>query len=113
MYDFYSNDVFAPLVALLRGVAVTTHGTPFYAGWGLTRDLAPRPSRRTRTLSLDELVAGALILYPRYLDPATELPCPPELLVRRFLAQSTARATPLTRLRAWQGRVRAAVARRT
>ena len=28
--------------ALLRGRDVTTHGTPFYAGWGLTRDLAPR-----------------------------------------------------------------------
>jgi capsular polysaccharide export protein len=29
--------------ALLRGVPVTVHGVPFYAGWGLTRDLAPVP----------------------------------------------------------------------
>lgn len=60
--------------ALVRGLKVTTHGLPFYAGWGLTTDRRELP-RRTRKLSLDELVAGALILYPRYADPATGLPC--------------------------------------
>ena len=25
-----------------------------------------------------------MILYPRYLDPVTELPCPPEILLRRL-----------------------------
>jgi capsular polysaccharide export protein len=54
--------------ALLRGLPVVTHGRPFYAGWGLTTDRHPLP-RRTRLLSLDELVAGALLLYPRYVDP--------------------------------------------
>ncbi len=53
--------------ALLRGKETTCYGQPFYAGWGLTQDKAPLP-RRTRILSLDELVAGALILYPRYLS---------------------------------------------
>lgn len=53
--------------ALLRGKAVTCHGQPFYAGWGLTADKMPL-SRRARRLSLDELVAGALILYPRYMS---------------------------------------------
>jgi capsular polysaccharide export protein len=53
--------------ALLRGKDVTTHGQPFYAGWGLTADLLP-PQRRSRSLSLDELVAGALILYPLYIS---------------------------------------------
>lgn len=52
--------------ALLRGTPVTTHGLPFYAGWGLTEDVC-RTSRRQRTLTLDMLVAGALILYPRYI----------------------------------------------
>ena len=52
--------------ALLRGKAVTCHGQPFYAGWGLTTDTVPI-ARRTRRLSLDELVAGALLLYPMYL----------------------------------------------
>lgn len=68
--------------ALLRGKPVTTRGLPFYAGWGLTDD--PGCPRRTRRLTLDELVAGALILYPRYIDPVTGLPCAPEVLVRRL-----------------------------
>lgn len=91
--------------ALVRGVEVTTHGVPFFAGWGLTRDLGPVPARRTRALSLDALVAGVLILYPRYLDPVTALPCPVEILVDRFLTQSMPRGSWLTRLRALQGRV--------
>jgi capsular polysaccharide export protein len=52
---------------LLRGKRVTTHGQPFYAGWGLTTDFLPL-ERRSRRLSLDELVAGALILYPLYIS---------------------------------------------
>ena len=40
---------------------------PFYAGWGLTHD-RERCSRRQRQLSLDELVHGALIDYPRYVS---------------------------------------------
>lgn len=75
--------------ALLRGCDVTCHGTPFYAGWGLTRDLGEVPPGRGRTLSLEELAAGVLILYPRYLDPVTLLPCPPEILVQR-MAQNDA-----------------------
>jgi capsular polysaccharide export protein len=51
--------------ALLRGITVVTHGRPFYAGWGLTDDQCPCP-RRTRRLSLDQLVVGALLRYPRY-----------------------------------------------
>jgi capsular polysaccharide export protein len=53
--------------SLLRGKRVICYGQPFYAGWGLTEDIVPH-FRRTRRLSLDELVAGALILYPRYFD---------------------------------------------
>lgn len=53
--------------ALLRGKPVVCYGLPFYAGWGLTRDALHEP-RRQRRLSLDELVAGALILYPRYVS---------------------------------------------
>lgn len=57
--------------ALLRGKQVVTYGQPFYAGWGLTTDVAENPTafvRRTRNLSLDELVAGALLRYPIYWD---------------------------------------------
>jgi capsular polysaccharide export protein len=56
--------------ALLRGKTVATYGQPFYAGWGLTEDAVP-VGRRTRKLSLDELVAGALILYPIYISRTT------------------------------------------
>jgi capsular polysaccharide export protein len=69
--------------ALLRGIPVTCWGAPFYAGWGLTEDRLPVP-RRVRRLALDELVAGALILYPRCIDPLTRLPCPPEILLERM-----------------------------
>lgn len=51
--------------ALLRGKRVTCYGQPFYSGWGLTMDILTNP-RRSRLLSLDELVAGALIEYPLY-----------------------------------------------
>jgi capsular polysaccharide export protein len=54
--------------ALLRGKPVTCWGHPFYAGWGLTKDSAAHP-RRSRTLNLDELVAGALLRYPVYVCP--------------------------------------------
>jgi capsular polysaccharide export protein len=53
--------------ALLRGKPVVTYGQPFYAGWGLTQDHQP-VARRTRRLTLDALVAGVLLLYPRYVD---------------------------------------------
>ncbi|AUL48316.1 protein involved in capsular polysaccharide export [Bordetella trematum] len=52
---------------LLRGKHVVTYGLPFYAGWGLTEDKIAA-QRRTRTLTLDELVAGTLLLYPTYWD---------------------------------------------
>ncbi|WP_327195761.1 capsular polysaccharide export protein, LipB/KpsS family [Novosphingobium sp. Leaf2] len=98
--------------ALLRGRDVTCHGTPFYAGWGLTRDLGAVPERRGRALSLDALVAGVLILYPRYLDPVSGLPCPPEVLVGR-MANATAvnRLGWVAPLRRWQGRLMTALRR--
>ena len=81
--------------ALLRGVAVTTLGAPFYAGWGLTRDLGDVPQRRRDHLrSLDQkglpapdlihLTYAALIAYPRYFDPITRQPCPPEVALLRL-----------------------------
>lgn len=61
--------------ALLRGKPVTTWGMPFYAGWGLTEDRAPNAiaaARRTRRLSVDEIVAGALLHYPVYWNSVNE-----------------------------------------
>jgi capsular polysaccharide export protein len=53
--------------ALLQGKRVTCYGQPFYAGWGLTHDRLPN-ARRQRKLSLEALVAGALIEYPLYMS---------------------------------------------
>ena len=63
--------------ALLRGRKVVCYGQPFYAGWGLTTDVHP-PERRRRLLSLDALVAGALILYPRYFSQSGSADSTPE-----------------------------------
>lgn len=72
--------------AILRGLTVTTHGQPFYAGWGLTEDLVPI-RRRARQLTVDQLVAVALLAYPRYVDPVTGLPAPAEIVVERLSQQ--------------------------
>ena len=60
--------------ALLRGKKVFTYGMPFYAGWGLTTDYR-QCKRRTTVRTLDELVAVALILFPRYISPKTGAFC--------------------------------------
>ena len=57
--------------ALLRGKRVVVYGMPFYAGWGLTHDMETQPAtaqRRARVLTIEELVAGALLRYPLYWD---------------------------------------------
>ncbi len=87
--------------ALLRRRRVVVYGRPFYAGWGLTADLAS--ADRGRRLALEELVAGALILYPRYLDPVTRLPCPPEIILERLDAPELWRPGPLVIGRRLQG----------
>jgi capsular polysaccharide export protein len=87
--------------ALLRRLRVVVYGRPFYSGWGLTvDDLAVDRGRR---LTLEELVAGALILYPRYLDPVTRLPCSPEIVIERFDTPQLWRPGPLVIGRRIQG----------
>ena len=70
--------------ALIRGVKVTTLGTPFYAGWGLTTDKGDVPARREARPSLEALVQAVLIDYPRYFDPVTGTPCPVEVVLDRL-----------------------------
>lgn len=100
------NTSLAGFEALMRGKDVTTHGVPFYAGWGLTTDLGPVPARRSSHRSLDELVAATLLLYPRYLDPVSGLPCPAETVVRRLCADGKATPGVLPALRRFQGRLK-------
>lgn len=63
--------------ALMRGVPVTCHGLPFYAGWGLTDDRVAC-ERRGRARTIDELVHAALIDYPRYFSPRGRMFARPE-----------------------------------
>ena len=74
--------------ALIRGKPVTCLGAPFYAGWGLTRDLLPPPPRRTARPTLAALVHAVLIAYPRYTDPVSGLPCPAEVIADRLADRS-------------------------
>ncbi|ANE35935.1 capsular polysaccharide export protein (two domain) [Campylobacter iguaniorum] len=62
------------LEALIRGKKVVSYGRPFWAGWGLSHD-TKSISRRFRNLSIDELVAGVYVLYPRYVHPVNLKPC--------------------------------------
>ncbi|WP_239019458.1 capsular polysaccharide export protein, LipB/KpsS family [Novacetimonas pomaceti] len=91
---------------LLRGCRVVTYGVPFYAGWGLTTDLGKLPCvRRNRSLSIEALVAGTLLLYPLYIDPVTRLPCEVETVLARFRERHIWRPRLLTRLRQLQGKL--------
>jgi len=76
--------------ALLRGVPVTTYGSPFYAGWGLTKDMdLPEAvqQRRTRRLDLNHLVAATLIDYLVYLYPENNRLITPEQALQVVQAQ--------------------------
>lgn len=87
--------------ALLRGLPVHCWGQPFYAGWGLTEDHAPI-SRRSRRLTLDALVACALIRYPLYRHPLTGEPCEVEAVADALAnAGAASAAQQRSRLRRW------------
>lgn len=66
--------------ALLLGKPVYCFGMPFYAGWGLTHD-SKLCERRNVKVSLPQLVAAALICYPRYLDPVLGQRCEVEEVI--------------------------------
>ncbi len=83
--------------ALLRGVPVTCLGAPFYAGWGLTTDLGPTPERRSQA-DLAALVHATLIAYPRYWDPVSRHPCPPEVVLDRLASGTIPAPGPANRL---------------
>ena len=54
--------------ALFVGCECICFGMPFYAGWGITSDRSVC-ARRTRKLSVEEVFAGAYILYTKYYNP--------------------------------------------
>jgi len=93
--------------ALLREKAVTCHGLPFYAGWGLTEDLTPC-QRRGRKRSIDELVYVALVAYCRYVDPLTMKTCEIEELIDSLATLKASRVHKIKALvmekASWLGR---------
>jgi capsular polysaccharide export protein len=103
--EVHVNTSLAGFEALLRGKQVTAYGVPFYAGWGLTRDLGPVPTRRTARRTIDELVAATLLQYPRYFDPVTGLPCPAEVVVARLSQCEERDPGLLVGMRRLQGRL--------
>ncbi len=72
--------------ALLRGKAVTPHGLPFYAGWGLTNDLV-QTARRSRVRTIDELTYIAFSIYTRHVDPLSRKVCSIHELIQSLSQQ--------------------------
>ena len=70
MFDeFVVNTSLAGFEALIRGKKVTCFGEPFYAGWGLTKDMSKKYiHRRKRKLTIQELAYSVLIEYPTYFN---------------------------------------------
>jgi len=77
--------------ALLQGKKVVTYGAPFYSGWGLTEDRLP-VKRRQKKRTLNELISGALCLYPRYVDWERRKLTQPEVVVAQISQQKKAQA---------------------
>ncbi len=99
--ELHTMTSLAGFEALLRQRRAVVYGRPFYAGWGLTEDRLP--IGRGRGLGIEELVAGVLILYPRYLDPLTRLPCGPEVIIERLDRPELWRPGALVQARRLQG----------
>lgn len=55
--------------ALLLGKKCICFGMPFYAGWGISEDRINTIKRRQRKLTIEEIFAGAYILYSEYSNP--------------------------------------------
>ena len=72
--------------ALLRDLKVVCYGLPFYSNWGLTED-RHRLERRTRKLTINELVAATLIDYPLYINWQSGGFTTPEVIVKQLKEQ--------------------------
>jgi capsular polysaccharide export protein len=104
--------------ALVRGKKVFCYGYPFYAGWGLTKDIYKedaygclgRRSQRTRAnglnpLTIDELVYATLVEYPLYIHPKTGLYTTPEAVIQHLYDLRSSRQSLQKRLISWVKRM--------
>ncbi|MEL7343692.1 MAG: capsular polysaccharide biosynthesis protein [Pseudomonadota bacterium] len=77
------------LEAIWAGLTPHVLGGPFYAGWGLSRDVLTF-ERRSRTLTPEQLFEGAMINYPVWYDPASDKLCDIETAISTLEAQARA-----------------------
>ncbi|MBM5574145.1 beta-3-deoxy-D-manno-oct-2-ulosonic acid transferase [Deefgea sp. CFH1-16] len=94
--------------ALLRGKRVVCYGQPFYSGWGLTQDQMFN-ARRTRVLSLEQLIACCLILYPRYFSRDSRHSATPEQALDTLQQWQQQRAGPQWLRQGWRFILRSVV----
>ncbi len=76
--------------ALILGKSVHCYGMPFYAGWGLTHDAKICDRRKKLApngVSLEQLVFGSLIRYPKYYNPILDQRCEVEDVIDLIDAQ--------------------------
>ncbi len=72
--------------ALLWNRPVRCFGMPFYAGWGLTKDALPTPSRRGQA-RLEDVVHAAFVAQARYVDPRNGSLCQAEQAISYMAEQ--------------------------
>jgi len=82
----YTTTSLAGLEALFHGKKVTTLGTAFYSGWGMTCD-GERQSRREARHDIRSLFAAAYLLYPRYIHPISNEPTDYFDLISYFIVE--------------------------
>ena len=75
--------------ALLRNISVTTFGCPFYSGWGVTDDRQPNLRRKVKR-TVEEILAAAYILYPKYFDFHKNETVEVEDVIKKLLAEKVA-----------------------
>jgi capsular polysaccharide export protein len=75
--------------ALLRNISVTTFGCPFYSGWGVTDDRQPNLRRKVKR-TVEEILAAAYILYPKYFDFDKNETVEVEDIIKKLLAEKVA-----------------------
>ena len=86
VYSFSSQLGFE---AILAGHRPHIFGQPFYAGWGLTVDHKPMPSR-SRKLSSSQLFLAAMIKYPIWYDTYRDRLCSLETILNNLEAKTRA-----------------------
>lgn len=86
--EVYTISSLVGFEALVFGKKVSTFGASFYSNWGLTKDAVKVSRRRNaRTLTLEELFAGAYLVYPRYVHPHSSAPTSFEDIASYFIVE--------------------------